>query len=136
MPRDLGLPSNATYADLGAEVWSTAESVPERVLTAITILIGQREEQIAEIWCVKDPWPAGLKPDAVPWATRTRNVLKRAGLSPDRINTNITLGQFLKIEAAGVRSAIDFAATLEAAMHHFEEAQSAAAAALVHFGTT
>jgi hypothetical protein len=131
MPGDLGLPEDATYADLGADVWSATKTVPERVLNAISILVTQRAEQIAEIRCVKDPWPLGLKPDSVPWSTRTRNALRRAGLySSAQVNTNVTFGQFMEIEGAGVRSALDFAATLEAAMRKFDEARSTAAAVL------
>src|SRR5262245_31925080 len=78
MPADLGLTDHATYADLGPDVWSVTKVIPERVLNAIMILVSQRSEQIAEIGCVRDPWPLGLKPDSVPWSTRTRNTLKKA----------------------------------------------------------
>lgn len=131
MPRDLGLPEDATFADLGSDVWSGTKNIPERVLNAITILVTQRAEQIAEIWCVRDPWPLGLKPESVPWSTRTRNALRKAGLyAAEQVNTNVTFGQFMEIEGAGVRSALDFAATLEAAMRQFDEARSTAAAVL------
>ena len=131
MSNDLGLSSTSTYSALSESIWADKGAIPERVFSAMAILVAQRSEQVAQVRCVVNPWPVGLQPDLVPWSSRTRNALKRNGiyssLSGDVV---VTFGRIMAIPGAGVRSALDYAATLESAMREFGQAGSAAVALL------
>lgn len=60
------------------------------------------------------PWPTGLNPDSVAWSVRTRNCLVQQGIAQNTSTlTSITFGELLKIPNMGVKSALDFASTLE-----------------------
>jgi hypothetical protein len=131
MAHDLKLDGQPTFGRLDSSAAHAGARVPERVLRAITFLLSSRREQFTQVRCVECPWPLGLAPDAVPWSTRTRNSLRKAGiLTTAGTDVGTTFGDILAIDGAGVTTALDYAATLESSMEHFQEAAEKAVAAV------
>ncbi len=130
MAKDLKLADGATYGQLDS--CATPSDIPERVIRALTFLLGSRRQELGSLLCIEHPWPPGLAPDAVPWSTRTRNSLNRSGiLRPDGIDLHTTFGDILSIEGAGATTALDYAATLESSMERFERSAEKAVAAII-----
>jgi len=83
----------------------------ERYLVA---LLETRRGSIETVAVLTRPWPPELAPEAVPWRTRTRNAILRAGLLNPRSLAHVTFGDLLALRAMGTKSVLDFACTLEA----------------------
>jgi hypothetical protein len=132
MARDLKLNGSATYGHLDSSATPPGSYLPDRVVRAITFLMRNRQGEFGQVRCIERPWPPGLATDAVPWSTRTRNALKRLGvLRRDGVDPAITFGNILSIGGAGVKTALDYAATLESSIEHFETITDRAVAAVI-----
>lgn len=114
---ELGLGPRGIVENLGSQVWATARSCSPRLTNYLLYLIRTRIHLIQDIKCVGLPWPTGLNPDDVAWSVRTRNCLLHQGLARNTSAlASITFGELIKIPNMGVKSALDFASTLEGAI--------------------
>ncbi|MGI8551903.1 MAG: sigma factor-like helix-turn-helix DNA-binding protein, partial [Dehalococcoidia bacterium] len=127
----LDLPSGTTLVALDAAVWTDMPSQPQyrtSVERYVVNLLSASREQVGGISALGRPWPENLNPADVPWRARTRNALIRSGVhgDVDRLSV-LTFGELLALPHMGIVSALDFAATAEAAMERAEVAESATA---------
>jgi hypothetical protein len=127
----LRLPTETTLAAFDATIW---RHIPDRpVLRAILERFLARvlttwRETVKDVPALGRPWPAGLRPDDVPWRARTRNALARAHQYTDVERLSwVTYGELLALRNMGVVSVLDFAATAEEAIDRFEAAERDAA---------
>ncbi len=116
------LPEGTKLASLSIEIWNQLPEMTERLERYLLALIETRMEAISPLPALGRPWPHTLEPDAVPWRTRTRNSLKRAGLLVNKSQlSHITFGELLAFPGMGIVSVLDFATTVEAAIERLEQ---------------
>ncbi len=116
------LPEGTKLGAFGAEIWKQLSAMTERLERYLLALVETRIEDISSLSALGRPWPHNLDPTAVPWRTRTRNCLKRAGLLTDKGQlSHITFGELMALPGMGIVSLLDFATTAEAAMECLEQ---------------
>ncbi len=116
------LPEGTKLGSLSIEIWNQLPEMTERLERYLLALIETRMEAISSLPALGRPWLHTLDPDTVPWRTRTRNSLKRAGLLVNKSQLSyITFSELLALPGMGTVSLLDFATTAEAAMERLEQ---------------
>ncbi len=116
------LPEGTALGSLSSEIWHLLPTMTERLERYLLALVGTRIEVASSLPALGRPWPPTLDPNTVPWRTRTRNSLKRAGLLTNKSRlSQITFGELLALPGMGIVSLLDFATTAEAAMERLEQ---------------
>lgn len=115
---ELGLPDEATLASLDESASAGFRKASSRLRNYLAWLVKHRRNQIARIPVLTRPIPLELELRRLPWQVRTRNCLNSAGFFDQTQKLRgITFEDLFNIQAMGVFSILDFACTLEAAMH-------------------
>lgn len=116
------LPEGTTLGSLSSEIWNRLPRMTERLERYLLALVETHIEDVSSLPALGRPWPHTLDPSTVPWRTRTRNSLKRAGLLANKSQlSHITFGELLALPGMGIVSLLDFATTAEATMERLEQ---------------
>lgn len=94
-------------ADLSKHDW-------DHLIRFVINLTRERLTSISSIRVISEELARDFQPEAVAWSVRTSNALHQAGLMEDPKHlSQLTFGEVLRLPNVGVRSALDFAVTLE-----------------------
>lgn len=123
--KELRLPSGATFEALGSGLkYSGQPAAAARLRNFVVNAVLARRRSIELVEVFTRSWPLTLDPAGLPFTSRTRNCLDRAGLLKDRaLMKGLTFAQLFDIPAMGVVSVLDFACVSEAAMDLVAEYQ-------------
>ena len=120
---DLDLDDGQTIGDLFSCDWPAESFKRARIEKYLSRMLQFRLDTVRDDQLVAGEWPSGLDPSALPFATRTINLIRDAKLpSSGQELIELTYGDLMSIPGMGPRSALDMAATLETAMYVYRSA--------------
>ena len=106
---------HATVAALHGELWDRVGSVTSECLTEIVSMVQGRLPSLKHL-AIRSEQPLAIPLQHLPLSTRTRNAV-HANLDTFS-SPRLTFGEALLVPAFGIRSAIEFACVVEAAVEH------------------
>lgn len=118
---DLDSSGSQYIGDLFSSDWPAESFKRKRIKKYLSHLLQHRLDTVKDDRIVAGEWPTELDPMTLPFSTRTRNSIRAAGFAGDGQGLiDLTYGDLMAVPGMGARSALDMAATLEAAMHGME----------------